>query len=141
MPSLGTLMRQAMENRGLNGKELAEAIRKHPTYVSKLLRDEQKETPSPRDLREIGRVLGLSMATMLEAWGYPLSEAPPSPPEPESAHARVLGPLSDVTDEDAEVLKETALALIKRERLRHTLYSTPAPSRNGPTSARSLAPV
>ena len=72
--TFGELVRAAREARGLKGYELAQAIGRHPSYVSDLENGKRAEAPPPDVLAALERELGVSQARMLAAWGYDLGQ-------------------------------------------------------------------
>lgn len=82
MNDLGKLVREARERQNMRSYELADAIGKQRSFVSRLESGELKETPSPEDLRAIGRTLGIPMRSLLVSLGY----LDPDEPEPGVAY-------------------------------------------------------
>lgn len=68
--TLGQMLKDAMERRGISGVELAERIKRSPSFVSELINDEKKVPPPPATLAAIERELGITQLVMLSAWGY-----------------------------------------------------------------------
>ena len=76
MKEFGKLVREAREQLGMRSYELADAIGKQRSYVSRLEAGELKETPPPDDLRRIRRTLNVSMRSLLVSLGYVDADEP-----------------------------------------------------------------
>lgn len=73
MNRLGGLIRSKRERAGLRAYDVAARIGKQPSYITRLETGATKTLPPPEELAGIGDALGLSMAEMIEAAGYPVS--------------------------------------------------------------------
>ena len=70
-PTLGAVLRQQREVRGLTASETARGAGISAAYVAKLENDEIKR-PSPMVLRQLGDVLGIPYADLMVLAGYPV---------------------------------------------------------------------
>ena len=103
IPSLGAVLRQAREVRGLTGSETARGAGISQAYITKLENDEVRR-PSPVVLQRLGEVLGVPYAELMVLVGY----AVPGVEEPDGARlgAALFADLSD--DERDELLEYLA---------------------------------
>ncbi len=101
--TLGAVLRQAREVRGLSGNESARVAGISQAYMHKLEQDAVK-SPSPTVLQRLGEVLGLPYAELMVLAGYPM----PGVEEPGGARlaTALFGDLSD--DERDELLEYLA---------------------------------
>ena len=140
MKKLGTLIRDARERLGLHGYELANAIDKQPSYVTRLESGETKTLPPPEVLERLGATLHLSMRKMVETAGYDLG--PPGDPNAD-LHTTI-----DVVL--APVLEHPKVVEAIVENIRHTVAmwqdfsqqppsGEPEPRRNGAAPVQSPA--
>lgn len=120
MATFGDLVRRAMQARGnMEGQELAELIRKSPSYVSKIINNNLKETPTPETLADLERVLGIPQPVMLAAWGYRV-DMPTSDPFPyDSEKASLVAIVGKIEEPEARVLRKTAQAMIEEREARN----------------------
>lgn len=71
MKDLGELIRARREAAGMQTqKQLADAVSKSSSWISRLESGVAKEMPTPGDLKLISDALGVSQAEMLAAAGY-----------------------------------------------------------------------
>lgn len=68
----GILVRNAMDARGVKGYQLAAAMNKQPSYVSRIINGEYKGTPPAVEMIVIEEVLGLPIWKQLQALEYPV---------------------------------------------------------------------
>ena len=96
--SIGAVLGQAREVRGLTASETARAAGISQAYLSKL-ENEAVKRPSPLVLRRLGEVLGVPYADLMALVGYHV-------PGAEEADGSRLGAalLADLTDEELEEL-------------------------------------
>lgn len=112
MKEFGKLVQHARDAKGMKSYELADAIGKQRSYMSRLEGGDIKETPPPETVRAICRVLGISMRSLVEALGY----LDPEEMEPGIAYevpagsvrADLLDALQDAPDEVVRLLTRTA---------------------------------
>ncbi len=101
---MGVTIRAARTARGMRIQDLADAIGKAPSYVSKIETGAMKEMLAPSDLNAIARVLDLDVADLLRTAGYNLpagdSETPEPPPHMRASFLRA----GKITPEKQEVL-------------------------------------
>lgn len=82
MPKLGEHVRRTREERGLQGKELAQLVNITPGYLSQI--ETGKSEPTLKVLRRIASALGVTPGTLLDgeptetAYNLMLSTLPPS---------------------------------------------------------------
>lgn len=69
----GILVRNAMDARGVKGYQLAAAMNKQPSYVSRIINGEYKGTPPAVEMIVIEEVLGLPIWKQLQALEYPVA--------------------------------------------------------------------
>ena len=102
-PSVGAVLRQAREVRGLTASETARRAAISQAYMHKLEQDDVK-SPSPTVLQRLGEVLGVPYAELMVLAGYPM----PGVEEPGGARlgAALFNDLSD--DERDELLEYLA---------------------------------
>ena len=99
--SVGTVLRQAREVRGLSSTETARSAEISSAYLSKLENDAVKR-PSPEVLHRLSEVLGVPYAELMEIVGHPLPSVDASPD-----HARLGEALfADLTDDERDELIE-----------------------------------
>lgn len=89
MDTIGPLVRQARERKGIRAADLAYQIGKDPSYLSKLERDLLKEIPEPSVILALSRALDIPERQLLRALGY-LSSEPVVRPTYPSDEVRVL---------------------------------------------------
>jgi transcriptional regulator with XRE-family HTH domain len=99
--SVGTVLRQARELRGLSAMETARRARISSAYLSKLENDSVKR-PSPEVLYRLGGVLGVPYADLLALVGHPLPGVGASYDRGRLSDAL----LADLTDEERGELIE-----------------------------------
>jgi transcriptional regulator with XRE-family HTH domain len=101
MPSLGTVLRQAREVRGLSAVDVARAAGISPAYLSKLENDAVKR-PSPLVLHRLGEALAVPYAELMRLCGYHV------PGESDASPTEVVGValFADLTDDEREELLE-----------------------------------
>jgi transcriptional regulator with XRE-family HTH domain len=100
IPTLGAVLRQAREVRGLTANETARRAGISGAYITKLENDEVKR-PSPVVLQRLGEVLGVPYGQLMALVGYPV----PGVEEPDGAR---LGAalFADLTDDERDELLE-----------------------------------
>ena len=100
-PSLGTVLRQAREVRGLSGIDAARTAGISAAYLSKLENDGVKK-PSPHVLHQLSQALALPYADLMRLSGYHLPVATDQDP------ARALGAafFNDLSDDERDELIE-----------------------------------
>jgi transcriptional regulator with XRE-family HTH domain len=99
--SIGTVLRQAREVRGLTSVETARGAEISSAYLSKLENDAVKR-PSPEVLHRLSEVLGVPYAELMALVGHPVPGADPSP-----NHGRLGAALfADLTDDERDELIE-----------------------------------
>ena len=103
-PSLGTLLRQAREVRGLSSSDAARAAGISAAYLSKLESDAVKK-PSPHVLHQLSEALAIPYAELMRLSGYLVPGADDSRPPP-SVGTALFADLSD--DERDELLEYLA---------------------------------
>lgn len=123
MKDLGRIVRRERERRGMRGLDLAVAIGRDPSYVSRLERGTLKEIPAPDTLHALGQTLAISDARLLAALGYVTTEsaetADPTP-DPLAALVATFSPaqrrmLLDLLDRaNVGALEEAADARLPR---------------------------
>jgi len=97
--SLGVLLRQAREVRGLTSMETARGAGISSAYLSKLENDAVKR-PSPEVLHQLSEVLGVPYAELMALVGHPLPSVDTSPD-----HGRLGAALfADLTDDERDEL-------------------------------------
>jgi transcriptional regulator with XRE-family HTH domain len=77
MDELAALVKKARLGKGMRGIDLAAAIGKDPSYVTKLERTTLKEIPPPETVRALAEALGLSEARLVRAIGYRVGDVAP----------------------------------------------------------------
>jgi transcriptional regulator with XRE-family HTH domain len=99
--TIGTVLRQAREVRGLSSIETARGADISPAYLSKLENDAVKR-PSPGVLHRLGEALGVPYAELMVLVGYqvPGVEAGPDAPRLDAAL------FTDLTDDERDELVE-----------------------------------
>ena len=111
--SIGTVLRQAREVRGLTSIETARSARISSAYLSKLENDAVKR-PSPEVLHQLSDVLGVPYAELMALVGHPVPGA-----EPSLDHARLGEALfADLTDDERDELIEYLAWYRARKRAR-----------------------
>ena len=99
--SIGTVLRQAREVRGLTSVETARGAEISSAYLSKLENDAVKR-PSPEVLHRLSEVLEVPYAELMTLAGHPVPRVDASPD-----HARIGEALfADLTDDEREELIE-----------------------------------
>lgn len=68
--SFGQYVRQRRARIGLLQKDVADAIDRPTSYVSRLENDQFKDLPSPEEMRRLAEVLECTEADLLRAAGY-----------------------------------------------------------------------
>jgi transcriptional regulator with XRE-family HTH domain len=113
-PTLGAVLRQARELRGLTASETARGAGISQAYINKLENHEVKR-PSPPVLQRLGEVLGLPYAQLMALVGYTV----PGVDEPDGARlgAALFADLSD--DERAELLEYLAWYRVRKRSKRN----------------------
>jgi hypothetical protein len=114
--TLGQLVAQAMERRGMKGFQLALALDKPASYVSRLIHDEIKEVIPPGDLAEIERVLGIPQTAMLQALGYDVGGSEGVRYPEGSLQARALELVGVMKDAQLDVVVDFMEASLERQR-------------------------
>jgi len=104
MDALGTIVRRARLAKGLLGWQLAAAIGKNASFVTKLEHGEVKEVPPPRVLHALAEALDLSEADLLVAIGYVVHDEP-APVPVDSDHAAVIAAVPRLTARQARLLR------------------------------------
>lgn len=74
METLGPLIRSTRERRGIRATDLAHAIGKDPSYLSKLERDLLKEIPPPDVIVALSKELSLPELRLVKALGFLATE-------------------------------------------------------------------
>ncbi len=99
--SIGAVLRQAREVRGLSSVETARSAEISSAYLSKLENDAVKR-PSPEVLHRLSEVLEVPYAELMALAGHPLPSVEAAPD-----HARIGEALfADLTDDEQEELIE-----------------------------------
>lgn len=99
--SIGAVLRQAREVRGLSSVETARSAEISSAYLSKLENDAVKR-PSPEVLHRLSEVLEVPYAELMALAGHPVPSIDASPD-----HARIGEALfADLTDDEQEELIE-----------------------------------
>jgi transcriptional regulator with XRE-family HTH domain len=99
--SIGTVLRQAREVRGLSSVETARGAGISAAYLSKLENDAVKR-PSPAVLHRLGEVLSVPYVELMVLVGHPLPSVDGSPD-----HARLGAAMfADLTDDERDELIE-----------------------------------
>lgn len=99
--SMGSLLRQARDVRGLSAVDAARAAGISAAYLSKLENDAVKR-PSPQVLHQLSEALGLPYAELMRRSGYHVPGATASPAGA-SVGAALFG---DLTDDERDELVE-----------------------------------
>jgi transcriptional regulator with XRE-family HTH domain len=111
--SIGTVLRQAREVRGLTSIETARRAGISSAYLSKLENDAVKR-PSPEVLHQLSAVLGVPYAELMALVGHPLPSIDPSPD-----HGRLGAALfADLSDDERDELIEYLAWYRARKRAR-----------------------
>ena len=111
--SIGTVLRQAREVRGLSTIETARSAEISSAYLSKLENDAVKR-PSPEVLHRLSEVLGVPYAELMALVGHPLPSVDASPD-----HGRLGAALfADLTDDERDELIEYLAWYRARKRAR-----------------------
>ena len=71
--TFGEFIRRERGRRGLTQQNVADAIERPGSYVSRLERDNFRDLPDPLEMRRIAEVLGCSESDLLRAAGYLMS--------------------------------------------------------------------
>ncbi len=100
-PSLGAVLKQSRDVRGLSGADAARAAGISAAYLSKLENDAVKK-PSPTVLHQLSEALAVPYAELMLLIGYPL----PGDPDPSVALSVAAALFADVTDDEREELIE-----------------------------------
>ncbi len=100
-PSLGSVLRQAREIRGLTALEAARGARISGAYLSKLESDAVKQ-PSPHVLLRLSEALAIPYAELMRLSGYRV----PGDPDPAGADAIGAALFVDLTDDERDELIE-----------------------------------
>ncbi|MGD0862741.1 MAG: helix-turn-helix domain-containing protein [Candidatus Limnocylindrales bacterium] len=101
-PSLGTVLKQAREVRGLSSVDAARAASISAAYLSKLENDAVKR-PSPHVLHQLSEALAISYADLMRLSGYRV----PGEPDHGVAANRIGAALfADLTDDERDELLE-----------------------------------
>ena len=103
-PSIGAVLRQAREVRGLSSGDAARAAGISPAYLNRLENDAVKK-PSPHVLHSLSEALTVPYAEFLRLSGYRLPDEPDASMTT-TVSAALFGDLSD--DERAELLEYLA---------------------------------
>ena len=100
-PSIGAVLRQAREVRGLSSGDAARAAGISPAYLNRLENDAVKK-PSPHVLHSLSEVLTVPYAELLRLSGYRL------PDEPDASTTTTVSAalFGDLTDDEREELLE-----------------------------------
>ena len=99
--SIGTVLRQARELRGLSTIETARSAEISSAYLSKLENDAVKR-PSPEVLHRLSEVLGVPYVELMALVGHPLPNVEASPDRGRLGAAL----FSDLTDDERDELVE-----------------------------------
>jgi transcriptional regulator with XRE-family HTH domain len=99
--SIGTVLRQAREVRGLSSVETARRANISSAYLSKLENDAVKR-PSPEVLHRLGEVLGVPYAELMALVGHPVPGVD-HPPDTIRLGAALF---ADLTDDERDELIE-----------------------------------
>jgi transcriptional regulator with XRE-family HTH domain len=99
--SVGMLLRQARELRGLSSVETARTALISPAYLNKLENDAVRR-PSPDVLHRLSEVLEVPYAELMALVGYPVPGRE-EPPDPARLRAALF---ADLTDDEREELLE-----------------------------------
>jgi transcriptional regulator with XRE-family HTH domain len=100
-PSIGTVLRQAREVRGLSSVETARSAGISSAYLSKLENDAVKR-PSPAVLHRLGEVLRVPYVELMALVGHPLPIMDASPDRTRLGAAM----FADLTDDERDELIE-----------------------------------
>lgn len=100
-PSIGVVLRQAREVRGLSAVETARAAGISSAYLSKLEGDAVKR-PSPQVLHQLGEVLGVPYAELMALVGYRV----PGMSDPADIARLGAALFADLTDDERDELLE-----------------------------------
>jgi transcriptional regulator with XRE-family HTH domain len=103
-PSLGSVLRQAREVRGLSSADAAQASGISSAYLSKLENDGVKR-PSPHVLHQLSEALAMPYAELMRLTGYRVPGEPGASPAL-AVNAALFADLSD--DERDELLEYLA---------------------------------
>ena len=77
MERLGRFIQERRMARGLRGDELAFQIGRAPSWVSRIETGGQRTLPDPDVLSAIAKALGVTVAELLDAAGYKVTDDPP----------------------------------------------------------------
>jgi HTH-type transcriptional regulator, competence development regulator len=99
--SVGTLLRQARELRGLSSTETARTALISPAYLNKLENDAVRR-PSPDVLHRLSEVLEVPYTELMALVGYPMPGLA-EPPHPARLGAALF---ADLTDDERDELLE-----------------------------------
>jgi transcriptional regulator with XRE-family HTH domain len=101
VPSLGVVLKQAREVRGLSGIDAARAAGISTAYLSKLENDAVKK-PSPPILLQLSEALAVPYAELMRLSGYRV----PGEPTDRSADGISAALFADLTDDERDELLE-----------------------------------
>lgn len=107
----GKLIKNRREDRGLQAFELAAAMKRPASFISRLETEAFKETPPPNVLADLEAALGISQAEMLRALGYRVDPAVESLPMIEPERAELLDKLERVRLHDQTRVHTLTLVL------------------------------
>ena len=131
MASIGAVLRQAREVRGLSAVDAARSAGISAAYLSKLENDAVKR-PSPPVLHQLGEALGVPYAELMRLSGYPL----PVESAPKAVDAVTTALFADLSDDEREEL--LAYLAWFRSRRRPGRSATGAAATTGPTHAAGI---
>jgi transcriptional regulator with XRE-family HTH domain len=112
--SIGAVLRQAREVRGLSAIETARGAGISSAYLSKLENDAVKR-PSPKVLHRLSEVLGVPYAELMALVGHPVPNGGASPDRARLGEAL----FADLTDEERDELIEYLAWYRSRRRSLH----------------------
>jgi transcriptional regulator with XRE-family HTH domain len=100
-PTIGAVLRQAREVRGISAVDAARAAGISPAYLNRLENDAVKK-PSPHVLHQLSEALAVPYNDLLRLSGYPLPDGPESAP----ASTMTAALFADLTDDERDELLE-----------------------------------
>ena len=122
-PSIGTVLRQARQVRGLSSLATARGAGISSAYLSKLENDAVRR-PSPEVLHKLGEVLGVPYAELLTLVGHPV----PGVDDPPGITGVGAALFADLTDDEREELLEYLAWYRARKGSRRRADGSPAGS-------------
>lgn len=133
VPSLGAVLKQAREVRGLSGIEAARAAGISTAYLSKLENDAVKK-PSPPVLHQLSEALAVPYAELMRLSGYRV----PGEPTDRSADGISAALFADLTDDERDELLEYLAWYRARRRSGRVANPATAASSDTPPSGRPV---